>query len=119
MTVRLLRRTTPRKGVKKLAILNVKVSDISGAHLKDDDCVRVIVRGHPKLSEDKQLDAATGELDALKTVANLVNIEVQYPDGTTKDVAATAAELEKVIPFDVLEGADGLRGRRRNWRPQD
>ena len=113
-----------------LGIKNVKFSDISGAELKDDDTLRVIVRGHPKVGEDKQLDAApfpvaptppldaaTGELDALKTVANLVAVEIQYPDGTSKEVAATATELEKIIPLDVLQNADGLRGRRKNFRP--
>ncbi|MGB3822483.1 MAG: hypothetical protein WA972_05935 [Rhodococcus qingshengii] len=100
-----------------MGIKNVKFSDISGAELKDDDTLRVIVRGHPKVGEDKQLDAATGELDALKTVANLVAVEIQYPDGTSKEVAATATELEKIIPLDVLQNADGLRGRRKNFRP--
>lgn len=100
-----------------MAIRNVKVSDITNVELKDDDAIRVIVRGHPKLSDDKQLDAATGELDALKTVSNLVNIEVQYADGTSKEMFATAVELEKVIPLVVLEAADGLRGRRKNYKP--
>lgn len=100
-----------------MGIRNVKFSDITGTELKDDDTLRVIVRGHPKVGEDKQLDAATGELDALKTVANLVAVEIQYPDGTSKEVAATTAELEKIIPLDVLQNADGLRGRRKNFRP--
>lgn len=100
-----------------MAIKNIKFSDITGAELKDDNAVRVVVRGHPRLEEDKQLDAAAGELDALKTVANLVNIEVHMPDGTVRELAATAAELEKIVPVDVLQNADGLRGRRKNWRP--
>lgn len=100
-----------------MAIRNIKVSDITGEEVKDTDALRVIVRGHPKIGEDKQLDAATGELDNLKTVANLINIEVQYPDGTSKELFATLTELEKVIPFPVLEEADGLRGRRKNFKP--
>ncbi len=100
-----------------MAIKNVKVSDISGVDLKDSEAVRVVIRDHPKLSEDKQFDAAVGEIETLKTVANLVNIEIQYPDGTSKEVAATATELEKVIPLNVLEASDGLRGRRRNFKP--
>lgn len=100
-----------------MAIKNIKFSDITGAELKDDNAVRIVVRGHPKLQEDKQIDAASGELDALKTVANLVTIEVHLPDGSVKELAATATELEKIVPVDVLENADGLRGRRRNWKP--
>ena len=100
-----------------MAIKNVKVSDISGTDLKEDEAVRVVVRGHPKLGEDKQFDAAASEIEALKTIANLVNVEIHYADGTTKEVAATATELEKVIPLNVLEKTDGLRGRRKNFRP--
>lgn len=100
-----------------MAIRNIRVSDITGAELKDDDSIHVVVRDHPKLNGPKQLDAASGELEALKTVNNLVHIEIRRADGTTKEVAATVTELEKVIPLDVLEKADGLRGRRKGYRP--
>ncbi|MGW5074010.1 hypothetical protein [Rhodococcus sp. NPDC004095] len=95
----------------------MKFSDVTGDELNELEALRVIVRNHPDLDEDKQLDAGPKELDALKTVSNLVNITVEYPDGKRVELAATAAEVNKVIPLDNLKQADGLRGRRRNFRP--
>lgn len=100
-----------------MAIKNVFQSDITGVDLKDDERVRVVVKGHPKLDEGKQLDAAESELHGLKAVNNLVTVELQMPNGSTKELAVTATELEKVIPLSVLQKADGLRGRRPNYKP--
>lgn len=100
-----------------MALRNIKISDISGVELNELEALRVIVRNHPDIDEDKQIDAGVGELDALKTVSNLVNLTVVYPDGKNVELAATAAEVNKVIPLQNLKGADGLRGRRKNFRP--
>lgn len=103
--------------MRTIAIKSVNVSDISGVELKNDDLVEVVVRDHPKVPEGCRLDAATGELEALKTVNNIVRLELRYPDGTTKDVLCTVTELEKLVPVDVLTSAPGLRGRKPGYRP--
>lgn len=100
-----------------MALRNIKISDITGVELNELEALRVLVRNHPDIDEDKQIDAGTGELDALKTVNNLVNLTVVYPDGKNVELSATAAEVNKVIPIENLKSADGLRGRRKNFRP--
>ena len=95
----------------------MRTSDLSGADLKDDEVVTVVVRSHPDLSEGKVFDAAQDELAALKPVTNLVQLELRYADGTTKELAVTKTELSKVVPDSVLEAADGLRGRRTGFKP--
>lgn len=103
--------------MRAIAIKSVNVSDISGVELKSDDLVEVIVRDHPKLPEGCRLDAATGELEPLKVLSNIVRLEYRYPDGTTKDVLCSVTELEKLIPLDVLTNAPGIRGRKPGFRP--
>ncbi|MDV6295229.1 hypothetical protein R3Q02_19570 [Rhodococcus aetherivorans] len=103
--------------MRTIAIRRSKVSDISGVELNELEALRVAVKGHPDVDGDRQIDAAPGELDNLKTVANLVELTVYYPDGRTVELNATASEVNKVIPLDNLKAADNLRGRRRNSAP--
>ena len=100
-----------------MGIKNVKVSDISGVDLKEDEAIRVVVRNHPKLDEPKQIDAAGDEIKSLKGLTNLVTVNVVHPSGIVDELAVTVTELEKVIPLHVLQEADGIRGRRKGYRP--
>ena len=100
-----------------MAFKSVRVSDISGIELDDNQVVNVVVRDHPRVQEAKQFDASEEELKALKVVNNLVTLELRHADGSTQDVAVTAAEFAKLIPDDKLAGFDGLRGRRKGFRP--
>lgn len=99
-----------------MAIINQVVSDITGEVVKNGEAVEVVVRNHPKY-DDKKLDAIQGELDALKTVDNLVTVEVRDKAGQVTELFCTAAELAKVIPDATLEAAQGTRGRRRGFTP--
>lgn len=97
----------------------VRTSDLSGSDLKDDEVVTVAVRAHPDFPDGKVFDAALDELTSLKGVTNLVAVELRYPDGTTKEMQVSKAEFAKVVPNEVLEKADGLRGRRSGFRPSN
>ncbi|UNQ40915.1 hypothetical protein MPC38_06605 [Prescottella equi] len=100
-----------------MAIKRSKISDISGVELNELEALRVAIRDHGDVDGDRQIDIAPGELQALKTVSNLVSLTVNYPDGKSVDLYATATEVNKWIPLENLKAADSLRGRRRNFVP--
>ena len=101
---------------RTMAIVSQVVSDITGTVATNGDAIEVVVR-HPKFG-DKKIDAIAGELDALKTLDNLVEVEVRYKSGNTSELMCTVAELAKVVPDAVLEAAQGTKGRRRGYSPQ-
>lgn len=100
-----------------MALKQVTVSDISGNEVENGDAIEVTVRNHPTF-DDKRIDAIKGELDALKTVDNLVTLEVKDGTGKVTEVFCTAGELAKIIPDKILEAAAGTRGRRPGWSPR-
>ena len=101
-----------------MAFRSIRVSDITGAEGSDDDFVTVIVRTHPSLEEPVQFDALPDELKILKGLKDLVVLELKNGE-TTQQVVTTLTEFNKLSPSinDVLENADGLRGRRKGFRP--
>ncbi|WMM74420.1 hypothetical protein RCF27_09125 [Rhodococcus pyridinivorans] len=103
--------------MRTIAIKRSKVSDISGTELSELEALRVAIRDHVDVDSDKQIDIAPSELEALKTVNNLVGVTVYYPDGKTVELYATQAEINKWIPIENLKAADNLRGRRKNSAP--
>jgi hypothetical protein len=103
--------------VRAIAFKQIRTSDLTGEVIDDTDIVTVVVKGHPALAGDsKVFDTTEKELEALKTVTGLVELELRLPGGT-RTVMATAAELAKVIPDDTLKGFDSARGRRTGYKP--
>jgi hypothetical protein len=100
-----------------VAFRSVRVSDISGVEGKDEDFVTVIVRQHPALDEPVQFDALPKEIAGLKGAGDLVQLEIR--NGDTRNLVVTLAEFNKLAPniAEVLANADGLRGRRKGFRP--
>lgn len=90
----------------------LKVSDISGQELADADAVTVVVK-----SAGKVFDCHLDELSALKTVNNVVELDIKYPAGDTRTVLVPRAEFAKLIPDDKLAGFDSSRGRRSGYSP--
>lgn len=101
-----------------MALVSRRISDVSGEELDEKSCYNIVVRNHPKLSEAKQIDVSAAEARSIKTVNNLVELELRPADGDPVTVFATEAELQKVVPLDVLNQADGLRGRRKGFTPR-
>lgn len=95
---------------------SVRVSDLTGIELDDDQVVNVVVR-HPEHEEARQFDASQEELKALKTVGNLVSLELRFANRTSQDVFATAVEFAKLVPAEKLTTFNQLRGRRKGYRP--
>ncbi|MDR7356378.1 hypothetical protein [Paeniglutamicibacter sulfureus] len=95
-----------------------KVSDLSGKEGKDDAFTNVVVRTHPGLEESVQFDALPDELKGLKPLEDLVQLELRH--GTEiVELVVTLEEFNKLSPKiqEVLDNADGLKGRRKNFRP--
>ena len=64
-----------------------------------------------------QFDALPSELKGLKPLNDLVVLELK--NGETTQLVTTLAEFQKLSSNidKVLEEADGLRGRRKGYRP--
>lgn len=100
-----------------MGLVSRRVSDVSGEELDELTYVNIVVKGHSKLDEAKQIDVSEGEAKAIKTVNGLVELELRPANGAATTVFATEAELGKVVPVDILQRADGTRGRRKGWTP--
>lgn len=100
-----------------MAYRSVRVSDLSGKEGSDSDFVTVIVRKHPALKEPIQFDALPAELKGLKGSTDLVVLEVR--NGESEQLIVTLEDFNKLSPKinEVLSNADGLRGRRKGFRP--
>lgn len=101
-----------------MAFKSVRVSDLSGTEGNDDDFLTVVVRNHPGLDEPVQFDALPQELSELKGLANLVMLEIRKGEEVRQVVTTVENFNELAEDMDtVLAGADGLRGRRKGFRP--
>lgn len=101
-----------------MAWISRKVSDLSGKEGKEDAFVNVVVRTHPKLEEAVQFDALPDEVKGLTPLTDLVQLELRK--GTeVKELIVTLEEFNKLSPKmeEVLDNADGLRGRRSGFKP--
>ncbi|EON33797.1 hypothetical protein GTC6_05502 [Gordonia terrae C-6] len=100
-----------------MGLVSRRVSDVSGEELDEGTYVNIVVKNHSKLDESKQIDVSAVEAKSIKTVNGLVELEFRPADGPSVTVFATETELNKVVPVEVLQRADGTRGRRRGWTP--
>lgn len=95
-----------------MGFVSKRTSDISGAIIDDDQVITVIVR-----SLDKKFDATAEELSSLKRLTNVIEVELQHPDGREEEIIVNRSEFDKVVTEDVLHRADTVRGRRQGFRP--
>lgn len=102
-----------------MAFKSIRVSDLTGAEGEDSAFITVVVREHPGLDEPVQIDALPEELKSLKGIKDLVVLELKQGE-STHQLVTTREEFNKLSPNmqEVLDNADGLRGRRRGFRPQ-
>ncbi|BAS17575.1 hypothetical protein AHiyo8_58780 [Arthrobacter sp. Hiyo8] len=92
---------------------NIRTSDISGKVLDDDQVITVVVRGLGKL-----FDASAEELEGLKRLTNVVEVELRHADGKEESFIVSKADFDKVVTSDVLANADNIRGRRNGFTPK-
>jgi hypothetical protein len=92
---------------------NIRTSDISGKILEEDQVITVVVRGLGKL-----FDAEASEIEGLKRLNNVVEIELRHPDGNTEEFITSKSDFDKVVTPEVLAVADNIRGRRNGFTPK-
>ena len=91
----------------------MRVSDLSGMELDDSQVVTVNVKNAGKI-----FDASVEELKALKTVNNVMELELRYPSGQVSTALVMKAEFQKLVPDDKLESFPSNRGRRPGFSPR-
>lgn len=94
-----------------MAIVQRKISDITGAEAPEGEFATLIVRQHPKVDQAKRLDALPDEVANLKPVGDLVVVEVREPDSSTREVYVRYADFAKLISDEVVTSAPGTKGR--------
>ena len=97
-----------------MAYRQVRISDLTGVELSDQDAVEVTVK-----SAGKKFDCSTEELKALKPVQNVLELEVRYSSGQVGNMLVSKTEFSKVVSDDKLDGFDSSRGRRSGYSPRN
>ncbi len=92
---------------------NIRTSDISGKVLEDDQVITVVLRGLGKL-----FDASAEELEGLKRLTNVVEVELRHADGKEESFIVSKTEFDKLVTEEVLANADSIRGRRNGFIPK-
>lgn len=88
----------------------VLVSDLTGTEADESEFISLVVRQHPAIDGPKQLDVLPAEVEKLKSVDNLVVVEIK--NGDTKEVVMTLAEFRKLCPDETVKKASSTRGRK-------
>ena len=96
-----------------MAYRQVRVSDLTGIELGEQEAVEVTVK-----HAGKKFDCSKEELKALKPVQNVIELEVRESGGQVSTMLVSKTEFSKVIPDDKLEGFDSSRGRRSGYSPK-
>jgi hypothetical protein len=100
-----------------MAVIQRRVSDVTGEEAPEEQFTSVVVRSHPKSDQAKKLDILPGELDPLKVITDLVVLEVRTPGGDMSELYVQYADFVKVVPDEVVQSAAGTRGRPQGYRP--
>lgn len=88
-------------------------SDFSGEEIPSGQHIRVTVRAHPVIESPVALDATKADLEKLKTVGDVVELEARVGDnGEVKSFIMTYAEFKKLVGDEVVRAAPSTRGRR-------
>ncbi|NDZ93285.1 hypothetical protein G3I13_01735 [Streptomyces sp. SID6673] len=99
--------------MEDLAFKSVRISDLTGNELKDEDVITVTIKGVGKV-----FDASAEEMSGLKRIANAIELEYKHPDGSSETVLVTQNELNKILPPEKVDTLDSARGRRTGFSPR-
>jgi hypothetical protein len=78
------------------------ISDLTGDDIAEKQHVKLVIRRHPAYVSPVTLDAQESELEALKTVDEIVELEIQ-PTGSNESAARTLL-VELSAPKELAKG---------------
>ena len=79
------------------AYRNVRVSDISGETLAEDQLVSMVVRSAPGLDKPRQLDCSPAEVARLVRLEDLVELEITHEDGRFERAIRTLLDFSDLV----------------------
>jgi hypothetical protein len=100
-----------------MAYRQIRVSDLTGEVIDDQNVVEVTIRSHPDLEEAKRFDSQPAELKGLKPLEGLVELELRTPTGTVGTMYLRQEDFDAVIPLEKVKAFDSTRGRRTGYKP--
>jgi hypothetical protein len=100
-----------------MAHVQLTASDLTGVQGQDAEFARLVVRSYPGANGAKVLDVKPEEVASLRTVEDLVELELTLPgESAPRALVVLRKEFDKLaenMPA-LIERARGLRGRPRN-----
>lgn len=76
------------------------------------DRPKVIVRRHPVVRGNKQLDLSPEDVARLIALHDKVSIAIRYPDGTGRLLEVSHADFQQIVSDDVVVAATDASARR-------
>jgi hypothetical protein len=101
-------------------VKHMRRSDLSGQEGEDKEFGRLVVKGHPAVEGARVLDVLPVEVDGLKTVDDLVELEYTEPGAeSAKTLVVRRSDFDKLAPDmpKVLTNAPQRPGRRSRNEP--
>lgn len=95
----------------------IRVSDLTGEVIPDENVVEVVIRAHPDLEDAKRFDASPAELKDLVPLEDIVELELRSPSGTVGTMLVEKDQFDSVITPEKVKTFDSTRGRRSGYRP--
>jgi hypothetical protein len=96
-------------------VKHMRRSDLSGKEGEDKEFGRLVVKAHPAVEGVRLLDVLPGELDGLKTVDDLIELEYTPPGSAeSTPLVVKRSDFDKLVPdmAKVLGAAPQRAGRR-------
>jgi hypothetical protein len=101
-----------------MANIVIKSSDVTGETIQNGDAVEVTIKGHAAVDgAPKVADTTLKELEALKTVEGLLELEIKQNGQVIKTVYAVPADFAKFLPDEKVKALRGNKGRAPGYSP--
>jgi hypothetical protein len=103
-----------------VAVVQMKKSDLTGTTGEEKDFGRLVVKRHPAVEGARVLDVLPGEIDGLKPVDDLIELEYTAPGASSsKTMVVRRSDFDKLVPdmAKVLAEAPQRAGRRSRNEP--